>query len=66
MDILVHPVDIFDKDGNLLRIEFLNEKGEFEFQSLWDPNDEQSNKNREEFRKWSTHMAKRLGFKVLL
>jgi hypothetical protein len=64
METTVHSVDIFDKDGNLLRIEFLNEKDQFEFQSIWDSNDEQTHENREKFRKWSSLMAKRMGFKV--
>lgn len=63
--IKVYPVDIHDKDGNLLRIEFLNKiTNEFEFQAEWDPNDKQTYENREEFRKWSNLMAKNLGFEV--
>jgi hypothetical protein len=65
--IKVYPVDIYDKDGNLLRIEFLNKNtNEFEFQAEWDDRDAQTHEKREEFRKWSAFMAKRLGFEICL
>jgi len=63
--IKVYPVDIYDKDGNLLRIEFLDKvTNEFHIQAEWDPNDEQTHQKREEFRKWVGLMVKRLGFDV--
>lgn len=58
------PTDIYDKEGNMDRIEFHDGKGEFIMQSLWDINDEQTSENRSEFRKWSYLMAERLGYKV--
>jgi len=64
--IKVYPVDIYDKDGNLLQIEFLDKTtSEFQFQAVWDPNDEQTHEKREEFREWAGHMAKSLGFEVI-
>ena len=60
----VIPSDVYDKDGNLLRIEFYNELGSFEIQSLWDPADEQTSENRDEFRKWSYVMVKRQNYEV--
>jgi len=60
----VIPTDVYDKDGNLLRLEFHNLEGEFEIQSEWDSNDEQTSENRESFRKWSYKMVKRLGFEI--
>lgn len=60
----VIPSDVYDKDGNLLRIEFYNELGSFEIQSLWDPTDEQTSENRDEFRKWSYVMVKRQNYEV--
>jgi putative heme degradation protein len=47
------PVDVYDKDGNLTRLEFFNEAGEFVIQFLWDPNDEQTSEKRQEFRQWA-------------
>lgn len=61
----VIPIDVYDKEGNLLRIEFHNEAGDFEFQALWDENDEQTSTNREKFREWSYQMAKRQKFEIL-
>lgn len=62
----VIPTDVYDKDGNLIRIEFHNLEGEFEIQSEWDPTDEQTSENREQFRAWSYKMIKRLDFEVAL
>lgn len=61
----VIPTEVFDKEGNLEKIEFFNELGSFEFQSLWDPTDEQTNDNRDKFRKWSYRMAEQQKYKVL-
>jgi hypothetical protein len=58
------PTDVYDKDGNLLRVEYHNLEGEFEIQAEWDERDEQNSENRERFRKWATTMVKRLGFEV--
>ena len=62
----VIPTDVYDKDGHLIRIDFYNLSGEFEIQSNWDDNDEQTSENREQFREWSYRMVKRLNFEVLL
>lgn len=58
------PTDIYDKDGNMDRIEFHDGFGNFIVQSLWDKNDEQTSENRSEFRAWSYKMIERLGYKV--
>ena len=58
------PTDVYDKNGDLLRIEFHNEVGEFEFQAIWDPTDEQTSANREKFRKWSYRMAEQQNYQV--
>jgi hypothetical protein len=49
----VIPTDVYDKDGNLLKIEFHNEQGGFEIQAVWDEDDEQTNENRKQFREWA-------------
>lgn len=58
------PTDVYDKDGNLLRIEFHNLEGEFVIQAEWDENDPQDSEHREFFRKWSYKMVKQLGYEV--
>ena len=59
------PTDIYE-DGDLVRIEFHNEAGEFEFQAVWDEQDPQDAEHREFFRKWSYKMATQLGYEVML
>jgi hypothetical protein len=49
----VIPIDVYDKEGNLVKIDIQNESGEFVTQILWDPTDEQTSENREKFRKWA-------------
>jgi hypothetical protein len=58
------PTDVYDKDGNLLRIEFFDSDGEFVIQSEWDENDPQDSEHREFFRKWSYKMVRQLGYEV--
>ena len=60
----VVPIDIYDKDGNMVSIEFQDGKGEFAFQAVWDPNDEQTSENREEFRRFAYRMAEQLKYEV--
>jgi hypothetical protein len=54
------PTDIYDKSGNLTSIEFHNMEGEFLVVAHWDPNDEQTSANREQFRKWAYRMVEQL------
>lgn len=46
------PTDIYDKDGNLVRIEVMNTNGEHIADFLWDARDEQTSENRTKFREW--------------
>jgi hypothetical protein len=45
-------VEIFDKEGNLTKIEVTLENDEHLFDALWDARDEQTHDNRVEFRQW--------------
>jgi hypothetical protein len=45
-------VEIFDKEGNLTKIEVTLENDEHLFDALWDNRDEQTHENRVEFRQW--------------
>jgi hypothetical protein len=62
---MVIPTDVYDKDGNLLRIDFYNLEGEFVVQALWDENDEQTSENRIKFREWAYRMIERIGEEVI-
>jgi hypothetical protein len=54
------PTDIYNKDGELIEIEFHTPEGEFIIVAKWDPADEQTSPNREAFRKWAYRMVEQL------
>jgi hypothetical protein len=58
------PTDIYNKDGELMEIEFHTPDGEFIIAAQWDVYDEQTSANREEFRKWAYKMVTRLNYQV--
>ena len=60
----VIPTDVYDSNGDMLKIEFYNEAGTFEIEAVWDPEDEQTSENREKLRKWAYKMVKQLGYEV--
>ena len=55
--------DIYDKDGNLLKIDVHDLQGQFVIQIMWDENDEQTSENRKEFRKWAIRQLKQRNYK---
>ena len=59
------PVDVYDKEGNMLKIEFSDGAGEHIVDAQWDQNDEQTSENRIEFRKWAYSMLNNKGYEVL-
>jgi hypothetical protein len=58
------PTDVYDKDGNLLRIEFHDGNGEHIIDAQWDENDEQTSEKRVEFRKWAYNHIARKGYSL--
>lgn len=62
---MVIPTEVYDKEGNLLRIEFYDLEGEFVVQSMWDETEEQTNENRINFRKWSYRMVEQTGEEIV-
>ena len=60
------PQDVHDKDGNLTGIEFYDLTGSFIIFAEWDERDEQTQENRDAFRKWAYHMLKQLDYEVAL
>jgi hypothetical protein len=61
----VIPIDVYDKDGNLSRIDVQDAKGEFVMQILWDEHDEQTSQNRIAFREWAyKHLEQSQGYEV--
>lgn len=59
------PVDVYDKDGNMLRIEFNEGGGEHIVDAVWDETDEQTSENRTLFRKWAYNHMRNQGWEVL-
>jgi hypothetical protein len=62
----VIPTDVYDQDGNLIRIDFYNEAGEFEIEAVWNDEDPQDSANRIEFRKWAYKMLEQKGLEVVV
>jgi hypothetical protein len=60
----VIPIDVYDKDGNLTKIEFQDADGAHVIDAVWDPSDEQTSENRVEFRNWAYKMIKRKDYEV--
>ena len=52
------PTDQYDKDGNMLGIEFNDENGEFIIFAEWDETDEQTSEKRIAFREWAYKFLK--------
>jgi hypothetical protein len=50
--------DIYDKDGNLVKIDVHDLEGQFIIQIVWDENDEQTSENRKAFREWANRQLK--------
>jgi hypothetical protein len=59
------PMDVYDKDGNMLRIEFHDSEGEHIIDAQWDPIDEQTSENRESFRRWAYNFVRNKDYEVL-
>lgn len=56
--------DIYDEDGNLVKIEAHTADDQFIIQGLWDHRDEQTSENREKFRKWFYRQLEQHDYRV--
>jgi len=61
---IVTPVDVYDADGNMTKIEGINSAGDVVIDALWDPRDKQTNDNRVKFRVWAYRMLNQMGYEV--
>lgn len=59
------PVDVYDKEGNMLRIEFNDGTGDHILDAQWDPADAQTSENRILFRKWAYNHLRNQGWDIL-
>ena len=61
----VIPIDVYDADGNLTKIEVQDSNGDHVLDFVWDERDEQTSANRVAFRKWAyDHLEKSQGYEV--
>lgn len=58
------PTDVYDKNGNMLRIEYYDMTGSHVLDVVWDENDPQDSEHREYLRKWGAKMLKQKGYEV--
>lgn len=59
------PVDVYDREGNMLRIEFNDMNGDHILDAVWDDSDAQTSENREAFRKWAYNFIRNKDYEVL-
>jgi hypothetical protein len=58
------PADIYNKDGELVKIEFTTPSGEHIIDAMWDVSEEQTSENRVKFREWAYRMIKQKDYEV--
>lgn len=60
------PTDVYDKDGNMIKIEVHDGEGSHVIDFLWDDREEQTSENRVRFREWAYEFLKQnKGYEVL-
>lgn len=59
------PVDVYNQDGDMVRIEFHDLEGNHIIDAQWDPTDEQTSEKREAFRKWAYNFVRNKNYEVL-
>lgn len=59
------PVDVYDEDGNMTKVEFNDGEGNHILDAVWDPSDEQTSENRTFFRKWAYNFLRNEGWEIL-
>jgi hypothetical protein len=58
------PVDVYDSDGNMTKIEVQAGNGDHLLDFVWDPTDEQTSENRIKFREWAYRILEQKGYQV--
>jgi hypothetical protein len=56
--------EVYNENGDLEKIEVTLETGEHLFDAVWDPRDEQNDKNRIDFRQWVKRMTDQHGHEL--
>lgn len=58
------PIEVYDKDGGMTRIEVYDMAGSHVLDVEWDPDDAQTSENRISFRQWAYRMLEQKGYEV--
>ena len=58
------PVDVYDSDGNMTRIEFTDSNGKHILDAVWDKSDAQTSENRTHFRVWAYDFLTSRGWEI--
>jgi hypothetical protein len=58
------PMDVYDKEGNLIKIEVQDATGQHVLDFLWDNRDEQTSENRVKFREWAYRLLEQKDYEV--
>jgi hypothetical protein len=58
------PIDVYDKEGNLTKIEVQDAAGAHVLDFLWDHRDEQTSENRIKFREWAYRLLEQKDYEV--
>lgn len=58
------PIDVYDADGNMTKIEAQSENGDHIIDIVWDDTDEQTSENRVLFRKFAYRILEQKGYEV--
>lgn len=58
------PIDVYNADGHLTKIEAQGEDGNHILDFVWDPEDEQTSENRILFRQFVYRMLEQKGYEV--
>jgi hypothetical protein len=58
------PQDIYDADGNMLKIEFHDEAGDHIIDVVWDFSDEQTSENRIKLREFAYRWMRQQGWNI--
>jgi hypothetical protein len=60
----VIPIDVYNEDGHLTKIEVQGEDGNHVIDVVWDDNDEQTSDNRVLFRQFAYRLLEQKGYEV--
>lgn len=61
---IVIPIDVYNKDGELVKIEFNDRSGNHILDAQWDQREEQTSDNRIAFREWAYRLIEQKDYKV--